>query len=182
MTKSELIERIVTHQGLLSSKDVELAIKTMLEQMSQCLATGDRIEIRGFGSFSLHYRAPRVGRNPKTGQSVSLDGKFVPHFKPGKELRDRVNEDDEIWNELKEEVSMRNFKRLVIVVLAALVALVVVLFVLENNKPVALAMFGWVAPSLPVAMLVVGAFLVGLVLGPLLGTYIVLRAKRHTRS
>eukprot|EP01132_Coremiostelium_polycephalum_P014562 gene14562-17665_t len=92
---SELIERIVTHQGLLSSKDVELAIKTMLEQMSQCLATGDRIEIRGFGSFSLHYRAPRVGRNPKTGQSVSLDGKFVPHFKPGKELRDRVNEDEE---------------------------------------------------------------------------------------
>lgn len=65
MTKSELIERIVTHQGLLSSKDVELAIKTMLEQMSQCLATGDRIEIRGFGSFSLHYRAPRVGRNQK---------------------------------------------------------------------------------------------------------------------
>ena len=79
MTKSELIERIVTHQGLLSSKDVELAIKTMLEQMSQCLATGDRIEIRGFGSFSLHYRAPRVGRNPKTGESVRLDGKFVPH-------------------------------------------------------------------------------------------------------
>ncbi len=67
MTKSELIERIVTHQGQLSAKDVELAIKTMLEQMSQALATGDRIEIRGFGSFSLHYRAPRVGRNPKTG-------------------------------------------------------------------------------------------------------------------
>ncbi len=65
MTKSELIERIVTHQGQLSAKDVELAIKTMLEQMSQALATGDRIEIRGFGSFSLHYRAPRVGRNPK---------------------------------------------------------------------------------------------------------------------
>src|SRR3546814_20698801 len=81
--------RIVTHQGLLSSKDVELAIKTMLEQMSQCLATGDRIEIRGFGSFSLHYRPPRVGRNPKTGQSVSLDDTFVPHFKPGKERRDR---------------------------------------------------------------------------------------------
>ena len=75
MTKSELIERIVTQQGLLSSKDVELAIKTMLEQMAQALATGERIEIRGFGSFSLHYRAPRVGRNPKTGQSVSLDGK-----------------------------------------------------------------------------------------------------------
>ncbi len=92
MTKSELIERIVTHQGQLSSRDVELAIKTMLEQMAHALAAGDRIEIRGFGSFSLHYRAPRIGRNPKTGESVQLDGKFVPHFKPGKELRDRVNE------------------------------------------------------------------------------------------
>ncbi|HAF90129.1 MAG TPA: integration host factor subunit beta, partial [Pseudomonas sp.] len=66
MTKSELIERIVSQQGMLSSKDVELAIKTMLEQMAQALATGERIEIRGFGSFSLHYRAPRIGRNPKT--------------------------------------------------------------------------------------------------------------------
>ncbi|QIJ00961.1 integration host factor subunit beta [Stutzerimonas balearica] len=94
MTKSELIERIVSQQGMLSSKDVELAIKTMLEQMAQALATGERIEIRGFGSFSLHYRAPRIGRNPKTGQSVSLDGKYVPHFKPGKELRDRVNDEE----------------------------------------------------------------------------------------
>ena len=92
MTKSELIERIVSYQGQLSSRDVELAIKTMLEQMAQALSTGDRIEIRGFGSFSLHYRAPRTGRNPKTGESALLDGKFVPHFKPGKELRDRVNE------------------------------------------------------------------------------------------
>ena len=92
MTKSELIERIVESQVQLSSKDVELAIKTMLEQMSQALSTGDRIEIRGFGSFSLHFRAPRVGRNPKTGESVCLDGKYVPHFKPGKELRDRVND------------------------------------------------------------------------------------------
>lgn len=92
MTKSELIERIVSHQGQLSAKDVELAIKTMLEQMTQSLAMGERIEIRGFGSFSLHYRAPRVGRNPKTGQSVKLDGRYVPHFKPGKELRDRVND------------------------------------------------------------------------------------------
>src|SRR3546814_3121880 len=71
MTKSELIERIVTQQGLLSSKDVELAIKTMLEQMAQALATGDRIEIRGFGSFSLHYRAPRVGRNPRSEEHTS---------------------------------------------------------------------------------------------------------------
>ncbi|TWH64717.1 integration host factor subunit beta [Azomonas agilis] len=92
MTKSELIERIVNHQEQLSAKEVELAIKTMLEQMTQSLASGERIEIRGFGSFSLHYRAPRIGRNPKTGQSVELEGRYVPHFKPGKELRDRVNE------------------------------------------------------------------------------------------
>ncbi|WP_417658065.1 HU family DNA-binding protein, partial [Pseudidiomarina aestuarii] len=64
----------------------------LIEQMSHQPSSGGRIQIRGFGSFSLHYRAPRVGRNPKTGQSVSLDGKFVPHFKPGKELRDRVND------------------------------------------------------------------------------------------
>lgn len=91
MTKSELIERISENQAQLSGKDVELAVKTMLEQMSQALSLGDRIEIRGFGSFSLHYRAPRIGRNPKTGESVGLAGKYVPHFKPGKELRDRVN-------------------------------------------------------------------------------------------
>jgi integration host factor subunit beta len=92
MTKSELIERIAEQQDQLSLKDVELAVKLMLEHMSQVLAAGERIEIRGFGSFSLHYRAPRVGRNPKTGDSVELTGKYVPHFKPGKEMRDRVNE------------------------------------------------------------------------------------------
>lgn len=91
LTKSELIERVVAKQKQLSARDVELAVKTMLEEMSQTLATGGRIEIRGFGSFSLHYREPRVGRNPKTGESVELKGKYVPHFKPGKELRDRVN-------------------------------------------------------------------------------------------
>ncbi|MFZ2290016.1 MAG: integration host factor subunit beta [Halopseudomonas yangmingensis] len=92
MTKSELIERIVDKQAQLTYRDVELAIKTVLEHMTQVLASGERIEIRGFGSFSLHYRAPRIGRNPRTGDSVQLDGKYVPHFKPGKELRDRVNE------------------------------------------------------------------------------------------
>lgn len=91
MTKSELIERIAARQSQLSSKDVELAVKTIIEHMAQTLATGERIEIRGFGSFSLHYRAPRIGRNPKTGESVGLSGKYVPHFKPGKELRERVN-------------------------------------------------------------------------------------------
>lgn len=91
MTKSELIEKLASEQSQLSLKDVELVVKNMLELMAQSLTQGERIEIRGFGSFSLHYRAPRVGRNPKTGQSVQLGGKYVPHFKPGKELRDKVN-------------------------------------------------------------------------------------------
>src|SRR6056300_1911252 len=91
MTKSELIERIAGKQTQLSAKDVELAVKGVLETISQVLADGGRIEIRGFGSFSLHYRVPRIGRNPKTGEPVALSGKHVPHFKPGKELRDRVN-------------------------------------------------------------------------------------------
>ena len=91
MTKSELIEKLIDKLDHLSAKDVEVAIKEILEMMSSTLEQGDRIEIRGFGSFSLHYRAPRVGRNPKTGESVELTGKYVPHFKPGKELRERVN-------------------------------------------------------------------------------------------
>ncbi len=91
MTKSELIDVIAKEQSHLAYRDVELAVKCMLEQMSQALASGERIEIRGFGSFSLHYRPPRQGRNPKTGKSVTLTGKYVPHFKPGKELRERVN-------------------------------------------------------------------------------------------
>lgn len=92
MTKSELIERIAAKQPQLSVKDIELAVKTVLEHMSQTLASGERIEIRGFGSFSLHYREPRQGRNPKTGDTVELEGKHVPHFKPGKEMRERVNQ------------------------------------------------------------------------------------------
>ena len=98
MTKSELIERIAGKQSQLSAKDVELAVKGVLETMSQVLAEGGRIEIRGFGSFSLHYRVPRIGRNPKTGAPVALSGKHVPHFKPGKELRDRVNKGMESGN------------------------------------------------------------------------------------
>ena len=92
MTKSELIEILSNKNSHLNYKDVELAVKSLLEQMSQALSTGQRIEIRGFGSFSLHYRPPRVGRNPKTGEAVALSAKHVPHFKPGKELRERVNE------------------------------------------------------------------------------------------
>ncbi|RMD78002.1 MAG: integration host factor subunit beta [Gammaproteobacteria bacterium] len=91
MTKSELIERLAQKHHQLTYKDVEFAVKTLTEQMARSLASGERIEIRGFGSFSLHYRPPRVGRNPKTGEPVPLPGKHVPHFKPGKELRERVN-------------------------------------------------------------------------------------------
>ena len=91
MTKSELIEALAAKQVHLKSDDVDMAVKTLLEQMSGALSEGDRIEIRGFGSFSLHFRPPRIGRNPKTGESVALPGKHVPHFKPGKELRERVN-------------------------------------------------------------------------------------------
>jgi integration host factor subunit beta len=91
MTKSELIEILTRRQGHLKADDVDLAVKNLLEMMSNALTQGERIEIRGFGSFSLHFRPPRLGRNPKTGDSVALPGKHVPHFKPGKELRDRVN-------------------------------------------------------------------------------------------
>ena len=91
-----MIERIYEAQmqsngSSLTNKDIELAVKVILEQMTSALSSGGRIEIRGFGSFSLRYRAPRLGRNPKTGESVGLASKYVPHFKPGRILRDRVN-------------------------------------------------------------------------------------------
>ncbi|MBM28043.1 MAG: integration host factor subunit beta [Halieaceae bacterium] len=91
MTRSELIDLMADSQHQLSTKDVELAVKLLIDHMSETLSTGQRIEIRGFGSFSLHYREPRQGRNPRTGDAVELRGKHVPHFKPGKELRERVN-------------------------------------------------------------------------------------------
>ncbi len=91
MTKSKLIEILLQEQSHLKLEDVELAVKTILDLMSQSLADGERIEIRGFGSFCLHYRPPRIGRNPKSGEPVTLSEKHVPHFKPGKQLRERVN-------------------------------------------------------------------------------------------
>ena len=91
MTKSELIRRIAHKQSLLAGRDVELAVKVMLEHMTACLAAGGRIEVRGFGSFSLHFRRGRVGRDPRTGTPVALPSKYVPHFKPGKALRERVD-------------------------------------------------------------------------------------------
>lgn len=92
MTKSELIELLARQRTQLSYREVEQAVKVLLEEMSESLARGERIEIRGFGSFSLHRRPARKGRNPKTGEAVDLPAKHVPHFKPGKDLREKVNE------------------------------------------------------------------------------------------
>ncbi len=105
MTKSELIDILSRKQSQLPYKDVELAVKTILEHMALTLASGERIEIRGFGSFSLHYRPPRMGRNPKTGEAVSLGSKYVPHFKPGKELRERVNQGLEKGHAIRQETN-----------------------------------------------------------------------------
>lgn len=90
MTKSELIDRLAQRFPQLVVRDAEEAVRVVLGAMTDALTHGGRIEIRGFGSFSLNYRPPRLGRNPKSGESVHVPGKYVPHFKSGKDLRDRV--------------------------------------------------------------------------------------------
>ncbi|MDK4680957.1 integration host factor subunit beta [Kingella negevensis] len=100
MTKSELMARLAElfaerNEGSeLQAKDIEYSVKVLVDTMTRSLAKGQRIEIRGFGSFDLNYRPPRVGRNPKTGERVEVPEKHVPHFKPGKELRERVDQLD----------------------------------------------------------------------------------------
>jgi integration host factor subunit beta len=91
MTKSELVRALSEKLPELQQRDVELAVNCMLEQMTKALEDGERIEIRGFGSFNIHQRPPRLARNPKTGESVDLPAKTVVHFKPGKQMRDRVD-------------------------------------------------------------------------------------------
>jgi integration host factor subunit beta len=91
MTKSELIALLAERFPQLVAKDADFAVKMILDALSEALVKGDRIEIRGFGSFALNYRPPRVGRNPKSGDKVSVPEKWVPHFKAGKELRERVD-------------------------------------------------------------------------------------------
>jgi integration host factor subunit beta len=91
MTRSELIARLSERNPRLSPRDADEAVKTLLDAMSDALAAGGRVEIRGFGSFALNYRPPRIGRNPKSGEQVQVPAKYVPHFKPGKELRERVD-------------------------------------------------------------------------------------------
>jgi integration host factor subunit beta len=92
LRKSDLIASLSKIRGHLARKDIDFAIKGLIKMMSDALSSGERIEIREFGSFSLHYHSPRVGRNPKSSEAINLPGKYVPHFKPGKELRDRVKE------------------------------------------------------------------------------------------
>lgn len=91
MTRSDLIAKLAERHTQLLGKDAELAVKVILDSMSSTLSKGGRIEIRGFGSFALNYRPPRLGRNPKSGGKVQVPAKYVPHFKAGKELRERVN-------------------------------------------------------------------------------------------
>ena len=94
MTKSELIELLVQKNSNIPVKHVEEAVKAILEQMSYVLESGERIEVRGFGSFSLHFRAPRLGRNPRTGENVELAAKSVPYFKAGKALKSLVDTEE----------------------------------------------------------------------------------------
>ena len=92
MIKSELIAQLATKLTHIPERDVALCVNTLLDYMSDELSQNRRIEIRGYGSFSLHYRAPRNAHNPKTGEHVRTEAKYTPHFKPGKGLRERVNE------------------------------------------------------------------------------------------
>lgn len=91
MTKSDLITHLAARFPQLVAKDADMSVKMILDAMAEALSRGDRIEIRGFGSFALNYRPPRVGRNPKSGEKVEVPEKWVPHFKAGKELRERVD-------------------------------------------------------------------------------------------
>ncbi len=94
MTKSELIQRISEQNPHLFHRDVERIVTTIFDEIAESLARGNRVELRGFGAFTVKYRAPRIGRNPRTGASVAVDEKFVPFFKTGKELRERLNGKD----------------------------------------------------------------------------------------
>ena len=96
INKKDLIELLSNNQDQLPLRDIKLTVDTIINTIIKTLTNGERIEIRGFGSFSLHYRKPRMGRNPKTGAAVAINENYVPHFKPGKNLKKRVNEGTEI--------------------------------------------------------------------------------------
>ena len=108
MTKSELIAALAARYPQLAARDTDFAVKTVLDAMTQALAGGQRIEIRGFGSFSLSQRSPRIGRNPKSGEQVMVPGKQVPHFKAGKELRERVDLDMQTQDRATETLGLES--------------------------------------------------------------------------
>lgn len=91
MTRAELIEQLALKHPELTTKDVELAVRLIIDEMSKALSKGNRVEVRGFGSFGINHRPARKGRNPKTGAQVLVPAKYAPHFKPGKDLRERVD-------------------------------------------------------------------------------------------
>lgn len=91
MKRSDLIEKVSTKFPQMAARDIEKAVEVVFEEITRALSAGDRVELRGFGAFSVRFRDPRVGRNPRTGETVDVDGKFVPFFKAGKGLRDRLN-------------------------------------------------------------------------------------------
>ena len=95
INKKDLIELLSNNQDQLPLRDIKLTVDTIINTIIKTLTNGERIEIRGFGSFSLHYRKPRIGRNPKTGATVTINESYVPHFKPGKNLKKQVNEGTE---------------------------------------------------------------------------------------
>ncbi len=92
MTRSDLVEELAARFGQLTHRDAEFAVKVILDAMNEAMVRGHRIEIRGFGSFSINHRPPRIGRNPRSGESVAVPEKRVPHFKPGKALREAVDQ------------------------------------------------------------------------------------------
>lgn len=97
MTKSELIQRLAERNPHLYLRDVEKIVETIFDEITQALADGDRVELRGFGAFSVKHRDARIGRNPRTGEAVQVEAKRLPFFKTGKALRERLNEEKSAW-------------------------------------------------------------------------------------
>lgn len=97
MTKSELIQRLAERNPHLFLRDVEKIVETIFDEITQALADGDRVELRGFGAFSVKHRDARIGRNPRTGEAVQVEAKRLPFFKTGKALRERLNEEKSEW-------------------------------------------------------------------------------------
>ena len=144
--------------------------------MAETLSSGERIEIRGFGSFSLHYREPRQGRNPRTGDTVALRGKHVPHFKPGKELRERVESGSQV-----RLLTMRWLRQGLTLLLAVGAVASGGLFSLQNTREIPLDLIVMQLPAQPVAIWILAALAAGVVIGLGAGTLLALRRSATIR-